>query len=884
MRNCVFGFVLLAMAVFPMDASAQLRATQYVTGLSAPIAFIQDPADTANQYVVQQGGRIRLVRNGTLQPTDFLNLSGVISAGGERGLLGMALAPDYAASGRFFVYFTSNGDISGSANGDLVIARFKRSTDNPLIADPATRFNLRWSTGERFIQHRINTNHNGGNLAFGPDGFLYIGTGDGGSGNDPDNNAQNMGSLLGKMLRIDVSVGDGDQNGFVVPADNPFIGSNRPEIWSVGLRNPWRWSFDDPARGGTGALIIGDVGQGAREEINYEPAGRGGRNYGWRIREGTIATPGVPATTPAFTPLTDPIFDYGRSSGASITGGFVYRGSALPSFAGRYFYGDFVSGRIWSLALTINPTTGEATASNLQDHTSQLGSSSVSTFGVDANGELYFANYSNGRIYRIESSEPAMTVDRPVLTFGAITSGSGFSSQTPTQTVRLTQTGTGTVTWMASSNQPWLVVSPASGSGSGAFSVAVQFVSGLAASQAGTITLTFTGASSSSAPVQVTLNTFAAGSSAAPSGFFDTPADNSTGVNGSIGVTGWALDDVAVTRVGIWRDPVLGEQPGTLIFIGNAVLVEGARPDVQAAFPTAPNASRAGWGYLMLTNFLPNLGNGIVRLHAIAEDGDGHAVTLGTKTITTNNSSATTPFGAIDTPGQGEVVSGVVNNFGWVLSPGPRRADPPGGGLVQVVIDGAIAAFVPTGWTSRSDLSALFPAAQYPGINTALGVSTFDTTMLTNGVHTIAWLVTDNMGTASGIGSRYFTVSNGAGITAASSRLPASSARVAAEIAEPVLRIIGRRGFDPYGAYETFEPGADGRITIAIPAMGRVELWLATGSTALAVVNGVRTALPIGSQFNADTGQFTWSPGVGFNGAYDFLLAGRAVRIVVGGR
>ena len=285
----------------------------------------------------------------------------------------------------------------------------------------------------------------------------------------------------------------------------------------------------------------------------------------------------------------------------------------------------------------------------------------------------------------------------------------------------------------------------------------------------------------------------------------------------------------------------------------------------------------------MLSLFLPNLGNGTFRLHAIAEDSDGHATTLGTKTITCNNSSATAPFGAIDTPGQGATVSGVVGNFGWVLARGLRRADPPGGGTVQVLIDGAVASFVPGGWNSRSDLSALFPAAEYPGINTALGLAAFDSTTLSNGVHTIAWVVTDNLGNSAGVGSRYFTVSNGAGITASSSQLAASASLLPAS-SQPVPRITGRRGFDPYGAYETFEPGADGRITIAIPEMGRVELWLPAGSTAQALVNGVRRPLPIGSQFNADTGQFTWNPGVGFNGAYDFLLAGRAIRVVVGER
>jgi glucose/arabinose dehydrogenase len=884
----IVGLVFAAVLLIPAYTTAQLRAVSYVTGLSAPIAFVQDPGNPSTQYVVQQDGRIRAIINGTLQTTDFLNLSSVISMGGERGLLGMALPSDYATSGRIYVNFT---DLSG----DTVVARFKRSTSNPLTADPSTRLDMLWSTGERVIQQPF-SNHNGGNLAFGPDGFLYIGMGDGGSGNDPQNHAQRADSLLGKMLRIDVSVPDSDTKGFAVPANNPFVSSNRPEIWSFGLRNPWRWSFDDPARGGTGALLIADVGQSSFEEVNYEPAGRGGRNYGWRIREGAHDT-GIADSTPAFLPLTDPIHDYGRASGGSVTGGFVYRGTGLSSgFRGRYFFGDFISGRIWSIALTVNPTTGEATSSDLVDHTSELASSSIATFGVDASGELYFANYSTGTIFRVAPAGPVMTLDKPALTFGAVNTGSAFTTQTTTQSVRLTQNGAGTVTWTASSSAPWLLVSPASGSGPATFNVSVQFVPGLAATQTGTVTIAFGGASSGSAPIQVTLNSFTPTSSAAAAGSFDTPADGATGLSGSIAVTGWAVDDIEVARVRIFRDPVAGEPAGSLVFIGNATAVEGARPDVQATFPTAPHSSRLGWGYLLLTNFLPGLGDGTYRLHAIAEDVDGHSTSLGTKTITAANSAAITPFGAIDTPDQGGTVSGNVTNFGWVLSRGPRRADPPGGGTVQLVIDGAVSSLVPGGWTSRQDLSALFPASEYPGIGTALGVATFDSTTLTNGVHTIAWLVTDNLGNASGIGSRYFTVSNGSSLTlggtasldGTAEAVPYSSGAIghrSSGAASPSTQhspLIGRRGFDPFGAFEAFTPDAAGRVVVRIPELGRVELWLPSGGSGYTIVNGARLPLPIGSQFDADKGRFTWNPGAGFVGPYDIVLNGRAVRVVVG--
>ena len=206
--------------------------------------------------------------------------SSSVACCGERGLLGLAFAPDYASSGRFYVNFTNS-------SGDTVVARFIRSS-TPTLADPSSRFDLQLEGTRRFVSQPF-SNHNGGHLAFGPDGNLYIGLGDGGSGNDPDHRAQNPNELLGKMLRIDVNVPANDSSGYRIPPDNPFLGASiaRDEIWAFGLRNPWRYSFDDVARGGTGALVIADVGQNSREEINYEPRGAGGRNYGWRNFEGT---------------------------------------------------------------------------------------------------------------------------------------------------------------------------------------------------------------------------------------------------------------------------------------------------------------------------------------------------------------------------------------------------------------------------------------------------------------------------------------------------------------------------------------------------------------------------------------------------------------------
>ena len=378
------------------DAQAQLRGQTYVSGFQLPVAFVQDPTDASVQFVVQQGGRVRVVRNGSILATDFLNLTSSIVSGGERGLLGLAFAPNYAATGRFFVNFTNTA-------GHTVVARFRRSA-NPVVADAATRHDILFGQ-QRFIVQPF-ANHNGGHLAFGPDGYLYIGLGDGGSGNDPDHRAQDPNTLLGKMLRIDIDVPDSDNAGYRIPPDNPFTGTNPAldEIWAFGLRNPWRYNFDDIARGGTGALVIGDVGQSSWEEIDYEPRGRGGRNYGWRNREGAHNNPNVTPRAPAYLPLTDPIFEYGRTDGGSVTGGFVYRGASLgAAYRGRYFFADFVSGHLWSIALTI-AASGEAIASDRRDHTAELGGGAVlgniSSLGVDAGGELYAVNYS-GSIVRI---------------------------------------------------------------------------------------------------------------------------------------------------------------------------------------------------------------------------------------------------------------------------------------------------------------------------------------------------------------------------------------------------------------------------------------------------------------------------------------------------
>jgi glucose/arabinose dehydrogenase len=407
MRNASSVLIVAVLFCQAIGVSqSRLSVRPYASGFSAPIAFVQDPTDRSVQFVLEQVGRVRTVRAGRVLPSDFLNLTPAVLSGGERGLLGLAFAPDHQTSGRFFVTFTDR-------SGNIVVARFRRPR-NSFVADASSRFDLRWggAGGAAFIAHPF-TNHNGGHLAFGPDGFLYIGTGDGGSGNDPGHRAQNPSELLGKMLRIDVSVPDQHPTGYQIPPDNPFVAGGppgtRPEIWSFGLRNPWRYNFDDPARGGTGALVIADVGEGSWEEIDYEPARRGGRNYGWRNREG--AHPNVGSMAPAFEPLVDPIHEYDRRTGQSITGGFVYRGRTLgPEYQGRYFFADFIQGRCWSLGLAIDPD-GEARTLDVAEHTAELGNvGNISSFGVDADGELYIVSYSQGIVYRMSGGRTAPAV------------------------------------------------------------------------------------------------------------------------------------------------------------------------------------------------------------------------------------------------------------------------------------------------------------------------------------------------------------------------------------------------------------------------------------------------------------------------------------------
>lgn len=351
--------------------SFTLELEPVLSGLRAPLMVTAPPDGSGRLFIVEQGGTIRIARNGQLLPQPFLDISSSVVSGGERGLLGMAFHPRYAENGRFFVMYTARGD------GENTVARYQVSSD-PNRADPNSATTL--LSIEDFA-----SNHNAGMLAFGPDGYLYVGTGDGGGANDPQRTAQDRGAWLGKMLRLDVDGGEP----YAVPRDNPFVGQGnaRPEIWAYGLRNPWRYSFDRE----TGDLWIADVGQNQVEEINRQPTGsRGGENYGWPVMEGLRCLRGDSCDRSG---LTLPVVEYGRDEGQSITGGFVYRGQGYPSLTGAYLFADFVSGRIWSLH---QGADGRWVRTELLD--TDLG---ISSFGEDQDGELYVTDLRGGGVYRV---------------------------------------------------------------------------------------------------------------------------------------------------------------------------------------------------------------------------------------------------------------------------------------------------------------------------------------------------------------------------------------------------------------------------------------------------------------------------------------------------
>jgi len=367
----------LLLAPDPLGAQLALDLTPVASGLDRPLALVDPGGGSGRLFVVEQTGEILVVADGSILPTPFLDLDPLSNCCGERGVLGLAFHPDHAANGLFYVAYTDLAD-------DLVVARYAVSAGDADVADTATA-SILLTVPQPFA------NHNGGNLVFGPDGYLYVGVGDGGDGGDPGNRAQDLGELLGKILRLDVNGTDPGLE-YAIPPDNPFVGADdaRDEIWARGLRNPWRFSFDRDS----GDLWIGDVGQSQWEEIDLQPASSsGGENYGWRLMEASSCFD--PPSSCNDGSLVLPVLEYDHDDGCSVTGGFRYRGTAHPRLRGVYLYADYCDGTIWGTV----PRCDGAWVSQVV-----LASGlNVGSFGEDAAGELWVADLANdnGVLYSI---------------------------------------------------------------------------------------------------------------------------------------------------------------------------------------------------------------------------------------------------------------------------------------------------------------------------------------------------------------------------------------------------------------------------------------------------------------------------------------------------
>ena len=362
----IFTFLICLFAIQFSD-SQNIGLTTFASGLSSPVDIEHPPGDQ-RLFVVQQGGAIRIVNpNGTLKPNNFLTLTtATISTGGERGLLGLAFHPNYATNGYFYVNYTNTA-------GNTVIARYTVSASNPDLADTTTATQI-------LTIAQPYSNHNGGSLKFGADGYLYIGMGDGGGSGDPQNRAQNINQNLGKMLRIDVD----SASPYGIPADNPYAGAlvGNDEIWAIGLRNPWKFSFDMA----TNDLWIADVGQNQYEEINYIANPTPGLNFGWKCYEGNS----VYSTCTGTTTYTFPLTEYSHSGGAcSITGGYVYRGTQYPALIGKYLFADYCNNKV-----------GYVGTNGIIVWSSAFSGANITTFGQDINGEVYVGGSGTGVIYK----------------------------------------------------------------------------------------------------------------------------------------------------------------------------------------------------------------------------------------------------------------------------------------------------------------------------------------------------------------------------------------------------------------------------------------------------------------------------------------------------
>jgi hypothetical protein len=486
-----------------------------------------------------------------------------------------------------------------------------------------------------------------------------------------------------------------------------------------------------------------------------------------------------------------------------------------------------------------------------------------------------------------QSGATSMAIDRSSLAFGARTVGSGFASVTPDQVITLSQVGSGTVTWTAGSGSPWLKVLPASGTGSGAITVGVQYGGSVppAGTLTGTVIISYGGAMSGTTAIPVTFTLVTA--TTPPTGVIDTPQAGQGSLQGSVAITGWAIDDIGVERVEIWRDLQPGEPtpPFTstpsdprngMVFIGTADMVDGARPDIEAASPNTPLNSKAGWGYMLLTWGLYNQGNGNYTFTVFAFDKEGNVASLGRRTVNVNNSAADRPFGNIDTPTAGATVSGAVMNFGWGLTPklnGAATCRIPSTGAAVSIDSGPLQ---PVAYgDARSDVTAGFTGfsnSAAPG-----GHFVLDTTTLVNGRHTIGWLLTDDCSRADGVGSRFFTVENAVPAVQAA---PGTAAGLTAERRESDAPITVSRGFGELS--QTIGPDATGQRIVRMTQGERIELRVPSGFTMAQQIAGraVRP-VPAGSTWDEAARVFYWQPAAAFLGDYELRFAHGAETITV---
>ncbi len=483
---------------------------------------------------------------------------------------------------------------------------------------------------------------------------------------------------------------------------------------------------------------------------------------------------------------------------------------------------------------------------------------------------------------------PGIALDRTALYFGSLML---TDAKTPPQKIMVSNSGIGTLKWMAVNTEQWLHIDSAAGTENGVITVSVNPWGVEPGTYTDTITVSDSQDEESYKEVAVTFIVYPARSDSAPIGGFDSPVHGST-VRSSVPVTGWALDDIEVERVSIWREGTKAEGGGKFL-IGDAILVEGARPDVEPLYPTYPRNYKAGWGYMMLTHFLPGGGNGSYTLYAYAHDGGGHETYLGSKTITCDNANAVKPFGAIDTPAQGgEVYGARYRNNGWVLTPMPNKI-PTNGSTITIYIDGVPVGNPAYGY-AREDVAALFP--DYANSTGPHGYSYLDTTTFANGVHTISWAAVDNAGNSDGIGSRYFISVQNTGYGNSTGKAAGKAAgtissdhksfgllsqldKVPTAKAKPVDLVTG------YGKTVkpvSLVPAKDGRVRVKMKEDGRIELRLARGSkgyryTGYLAAGKELRALPVGSSLDAGKGIFYWQTGMAFLGKYELLFIGTDV-------